>query len=99
MAQGVGSRFSRFAMRAGTAVGVVGLATVALSLTPVGVPPASTLTPPYAYVVNSDSNTVSVIKTSTNTVVKTVGVGTIHTGSPSPPTGATPTWSTPAPTP
>ena len=45
----------------------------------------------YAYVANAVSNTVSVINTSTNTVVKTVRVGATRTGSPSPPMGATPT--------
>ena len=73
MAQHVGSRLSRLAMRAGAAVGVAGL--VAIALTPVGAPQAAALTIPYAYVANAGSGTVSVINTSTNTVVKTVGVG------------------------
>ncbi len=74
MAQVVGSRLSRLAMRAGTAVGAAGLAAVAL--TPVGAPQAAALTIPYAYVANAAApGTVSVINTSTNTVVKTVGVG------------------------
>ena len=76
MAEVGGSRLSRLAMKVGTAVGVSGLAAVALAST-VGAPPAAAMIPSYAYVTNgaSDSNTVSVINTSTNTVVKTVGVG------------------------
>ena len=46
---------SRFAIKAGTAVGAVGLAVVAL--TPVGAPQAAASTVHYAYVVNSSSNT------------------------------------------
>ena len=53
-----------------------------------------------AYVTNSGSGTASVIKISTNTVVATVAVGpATHTGSPSPPTGATPNVTNLRPTP
>jgi YVTN family beta-propeller protein len=62
-------------MKAGTAVCVAGVATVALSLTPVGASPPAASTTSYAYVTNIGSDTVSVIKTSTNAVVKTVTVG------------------------
>jgi YVTN family beta-propeller protein len=72
MAQLVGSRLSRLTMRVGTAVGVAGAAVVALSMTPVGASPPAASTTPYAYVANDDSDTASVINTSTNTVVKTV---------------------------
>jgi YVTN family beta-propeller protein len=75
MAQLVGSRLSRLTMRVGTAVGVAGAAVVALSMTPVGASPPAASTTPYAYVTNESSNNVSVVKTSTNTVVKTVTVG------------------------
>src|SRR5271165_6125044 len=74
MTQLVGPRLSRLAMRAGTAVGAVGLAAVAL--TPVEAPQAGALTTSYAYVTNASSpGSVSVINTSTNTVVKTVTFG------------------------
>jgi len=72
VAQAVGSRLSRLAMRASVAVGGA-LATVALA--PVGAPQATALTIPYTYVANSGSHTVSVINTSTNTVVKAMTVG------------------------
>ena len=41
-------------------------------LTAEGAPEAGAFTSPYAYVANSGADSVSVIKTSTNTVVKTV---------------------------
>jgi YVTN family beta-propeller protein len=75
MAQLVGSRLSRLAMRAGAAVCVAGVTTVALSLTPVEASPPAASTTPYAYVANDASGNVSVIDTSTNAVVKTVTVG------------------------
>ena len=53
---------------------LAGLAAVVLSVTLAGAQPAAALTPPYAYVANY-GGTVSVIKTSTNKVVKTVTVG------------------------
>jgi YVTN family beta-propeller protein len=80
MPQVVGFRLSRLAIRAVTALFVFGVATVALSLTPVGASPPAASTTPYAYVANEDSSTVSVINASTNKVVKTVTVGTYPTG-------------------
>ncbi len=71
---------SRLAMRAGTAIGVAGLAAVTLLLMPVGAPQAAGLTIPYAYVTNQGSHTVSVINTSTNMVVNTVTVGVVPHG-------------------
>ena len=68
----VGSRVSRLAKMAGTAVGLAGLAAVALTPMYSG---AAASTIPYAYVTNWGSHTVSVISTSTNTVAKTVKVG------------------------
>jgi YVTN family beta-propeller protein len=87
MAQLVGSRLSRLAMRAGAAVCVAGVATVALSFTPVGASPLAASTTPYAYVANYGSGTVSVINTSTNTVVNTVPVGNDPEGVAITPTG------------
>ena len=84
--------WSRLATRAGSALGVAGLTVVAL--TPLGAPPAAALPIPDAYVANFGSGNVSVIKTSTNTVVKTVTVDGEPRGSPSPPTEATPMWPT-----
>src|SRR5271165_2942235 len=74
MRQRVGSQLSRFAIRMGPAIGAAGLAAVVL--TPLGAPQAAALTIPYAYVANGGSNTVSVINTFSNAVVKTVKAGT-----------------------
>jgi YVTN family beta-propeller protein len=79
MAQLFGSRLARLAVRASAAVGVAGL-TVAVSSTPAGADPAAASTTPYVYVANCCSENVSVIKTSTNTVVKTVTVGLYPAG-------------------
>ena len=73
---------SRLAKRAVPAIGVAGLATVVLTVTPLEVPPAVASTVYYAYVANNGSKTmesthgsVSVIDTSTKTVVSTVHKG------------------------
>ena len=75
MAGIIGRRLSRLAVIAGVAVGVTGLAAVTLLFMPMGAPQAAGLTIPYAYVTNSSSNAVSVVKTSNNTVVNTMKVG------------------------
>ena len=73
MAQLVESRLARLAMSLCAVVSAVGLAVLAPTL--VGAPPATAMTPLYAYVTNGMSNNVSVIDTSTNKVVTSVPVG------------------------
>lgn len=71
MSQVVRARLSRSAAKAATAVDTAGLAAVVL--TPVGAPQAVGLTILYAYLANGRSGAVSVINTSTNNAVKSVG--------------------------
>jgi YVTN family beta-propeller protein len=80
MAQVVRSRLFRSAMRAATAVDVAGLAAVVS--TPVGAPQTAGLAILHVDVDNGRSGTVSVINTSTNKVVKMVGLAAGDSGSP-----------------
>ena len=73
MAQFVGSGLSRLAMRVGAALGVAGIALVVLI--PMGTPQAFALGVPDVYVTSQITNVVSIINTSTNTIAKTVEVG------------------------
>ena len=74
MAQIVGSRWSRLARKVGTGVGVAGLPPSAYSDAR-GSSTSGCLDNPLRLRGQHDSNTVSVINTSTNKVVKTVRVG------------------------